>query len=196
MSPIIKFLSFNKKINFISIKLIWIFCISLILLSSNLVIFNKATEKIRTTTDNIFYSNFTFHGIQSSELILNISNLAIDEKQQLIKVQVSSNLDYPFPFKYKWKISNDIIVYNEKGLIDTNSLSGELPFIKKNQPVFINLKVSGFNENQNKFIRFEIQSSSIQRPIFSSALIRSQKNKTFEDLVNEVEKYKAESMEK
>ncbi|MEQ1723740.1 MAG: hypothetical protein ABL930_11230, partial [Pseudobdellovibrio sp.] len=102
--------------------------------------------------------------------------------------QVYVKLIMPFDFdadlNYTWKLSEGV------SLLDGN-LKGQLKGLKKNEPQTITISVKGFSKKVNRQIGFEVYGTKNGHKIYGDIIMASDKENTFEDIVQNVEKIKA-----
>jgi hypothetical protein len=125
-------------------------------------------------------SQYTYRGVVERSI-----NLQFDVKKSTTSViiaRVEMGRDYDAPLRYEWKLVEGL-------------LKGEISSLKKDQPIDIELKVSGFDSEIPRFIRFEIMGANTGRPAFADGIVSSNEEKSFERIVQEVENYKKHEQE-
>ncbi|MFZ3231778.1 MAG: hypothetical protein WA160_16350 [Pseudobdellovibrio sp.] len=110
-----------------------------------------------------------------------------DNNQQTVKIktQISMPFDYSENLEYQWILTENIQL--KKG-----SLSGVVNNLKANVPQTVEISVAGFSKIENRQIIFRISGSKNGRRIYADGIIASKKENTFENIVQKVEKIKAE----
>lgn len=104
------------------------------------------------------------------------------------KVEISAEVQMPFDFNdklyFRWKLGQDVILAE-------GELSGEINGLFKNEVKKVSLWVTGFSKENNHHIGFEIYGIKNGKNIYGDALIASDIENTFENIVQNVEKIKA-----
>lgn len=118
------------------------------------------------------------------QLKLNFTEAALNSE----KVEVTADVQMPFEFNgklyFKWKLGQDVILSEGK-------LTGEINGIKKNEIKKISIAITGFSKENNHHIGFEIYGIKNGKKIYGDALIASDLENTFENVVQNVEKIKS-----
>lgn len=150
------------------------------------VVLNGHQPKSRAPKPPMLQSVFTTQGESSRVLRVEITNdvAALHSDTVEVRATLSTPFDIAAPIKYQWKIGENVTV-------ESGERSGELPFLKKSEPVILVLKVKGFGQASNRHIGLEVTSSYHGRSLFGEALIASDPESTFEDTVQNVERIKA-----
>lgn len=138
---------------------------------------------------NFLESKFTSRGVINRiiQLRLNFNSVKLNSE----KTEIIANVNMPYDFKdklyYKWKLSEGVV------LSAGQQLEGELNGLLKNEHKNIKLEVTGFSQEINRQIRFEIFGLKNGQQIYADALVASNLENTFENIVQNVEKIKAEN---
>ncbi len=102
--------------------------------------------------------------------------------------EVVAEVSMPFAFNaglnYRWKIGQGVEVIE-------GEVSGTIPGLQLNETKIIKLKVRGFSREENHHIGFEVYGKNNGRAIYGDALSASDKENTFENTVQNVERIKA-----
>lgn len=99
---------------------------------------------------------------------------------------VSMPFDFSGPLHYKWTLGQNVSVID--GTLEGDLANG----IKKDTTQKVKLIVQGFDQTELRHIGFEISADKNGRRLYAEGLISSQKENSFEDIVQHVEKMKAE----
>lgn len=134
----------------------------------------------------LLQSKFTSKGVVNRTIQVKLN---FDKKQSNSeKVEISAEVSMPFDFTgklyFKWKLGQDVILSN-------GELSGEIHGLLKGESKKIYLVVTGFSNEINHHIRFEVTGLKDGKNIYGDALIASDLENTFENTVQNVEKIKA-----
>lgn len=132
-------------------------------------------------------SQFTYRGEvdRSVKLKFKVSKKNIST----LIAQVEAERDYDFPFNYEWKLGEQLA-------LSEGRLTGQVNSMKKNQPVEFVIKVTGFNTDAARYVRFEIIGTNPAKPlprVFADGVISSHMESSFENIVQEVEQYKKDN---
>ena len=98
---------------------------------------------------------------------------------------VSLPFDHDGDLKYQWLLT-------EKVNLKSGKLSGTLSNFKKQKNYEVPIEVIGFSSTENQQIVFRISGTKNGRKMQSDAIIASKKESTFEDIVQNVERIKAD----
>ncbi len=133
-------------------------------------------------------SEFTGHGIIERSIKIKLTE---DRKSLLDQdpVYISVGIEVPFDFdgllEYKWLLGENIS-------LDTGALQGQVVNFKANQKKTLQIGVRGFSQLENRHVSFQIAGLKNGRKIFADGIIASRKDQTFEHVVQNVEKLRAE----
>lgn len=131
-------------------------------------------------------SMFSSKGV--GDRIINLAMHADEVKTNEESAEVTVDISMPFSFDssvyYKWKLGEGV------SLIE-GSQSGQLAGISHTEPLKLSIKVTGFSKQINHQVGFEIYGLKNGRKIYGDSIIASDKESTFEDIVQNVEKIKA-----
>jgi len=104
---------------------------------------------------------------------------------------VQTDYDYKYPVNFQWRLGEYVFAQN------ADDLTGQIPLLRKNEPVYIKLQVQGFGvKSINRYVRFEAFGTHPSHRIFADGVVSSQKNNSFESIVQEVELYKKQKDDK
>lgn len=99
---------------------------------------------------------------------------------------VSVPLDYPAELNYQWQLTENV------QLVD-GSLQSTLKNLEKNKIYPIEIKVSGFSQLENRHVVFKISGLLNGHTVSANGIIASNNEDTFENVVKNVEKIRAEN---
>ena len=104
------------------------------------------------------------------------------------KVKVTAEVSMPFDFSeklyFKWKLGPDVVLAE-------GELTGSIDGVLKNEVKKVTFTVTGFSKENNHQIGFEIYGIKKGKNVYGDALIASDLENTFENIVQNVEKIKA-----
>ena len=107
----------------------------------------------------------------------------------VITAIIETEFDYDYPVNYQWRLGEFLQPEN------VQDLTGQISSLQKNHPVKIKLNVKGFNiDAVARFVRFEAYGTNPKHRIFTDGVVSSQKNNSFESIVQEVELYKKQKV--
>lgn len=152
---------------------------------------NSAEASGERSVNSVLTSDFTGYGPVDRIIKIKIKpdQIAKIEKQVVtVKTTVTMPFDYPENLEYKWLLSENVQI---KG----GNATGTLNNFKANVPQEVEIQVVGFSEIENRQIVFQISGTKNGRRLFADGIITTQKENTFEDIVQNVEKIKAEAKE-
>lgn len=129
---------------------------------------------------NVPLTKFTYRGVVERTIQLKFK-VEKGETTKLI-ARVEMQYDYNFPLNYEWKLGEGVSARS-------SDLTGQIDKLQKDQPLEIELNVTGFKDDAPRFVRFEILGTNPQKRAFADGIINSQ-DKSFEKIVQEVELYK------
>lgn len=136
-------------------------------------------------------SDFTGYGPADRTFSIKIKNSGAAKNESDI-VSVKTDVSLPFDFdqtaEYTWILSDGVH-------LSEGDLSGKLSDFKAQTKKSIKVSVTGFNEKEDRQIVFRIFAEKNGRRIFADGIISSQKENTFEDIVQNVEKIKQQQKE-
>ncbi len=108
------------------------------------------------------------------------------------ETEITANIILPFDLReelhFKWTLGQNVIL--QEGLLEGISPDG----IKKNQIEKIKITVKGYTVDQLRHIGFEVWALHGERRLYADGLISSQQEKSFENIVQHVEKMKAQKL--
>ena len=139
-------------------------------------------QMTRKSFSAVNVSQFSSHGV-----VDRIINLKIEVKNEN---EITSVISLPFDFEegleYKWILGQNVIL--KEGALTGKSEIG----FRKDQTKKIKIKVAGFDSKNNRHIGFEVWGTKNNRRLFAEGLISSQTDKSFEAVVQNVERSKIE----
>ncbi len=134
-------------------------------------------------------SDFTENGVVDRIIQLKISedHIAKSETESVkINAQVEMPFDFDGPLEFKWILTENIYLQNGA------SRSGLLKNMKAHQAQTVSIEVFGFSAKENRQVAFQVWGSKNGRKVFADGIIATQKEQTFEHIVQNVERIKAE----
>lgn len=146
-----------------------------------------ADAKQPTSFANVPTSEFSGYGPVDRIINIKIKEDEVAKNDQdavKIKTLVTMPFDYDENLDYKWILTENIQL--KEGI-----LTGQIKNLKANKPIAVEIFVTGFSSLSNRQVIFQISGVKNGRRIFADGIIASQKEKTFEDIVQNVEKIKA-----
>lgn len=137
---------------------------------------------------NFLQSQFTSKGIINRTLQLQLKFKTVDLNSEPTKIEAAVSLPFDFNEKlyFKWKLGEGVVALE-------NKISGELNGILKNEIKNISLSVTGFGKETNHQIGFEIYGVKNGKKIYADAVVSSNIEQTFENIVQNVEKIKKQN---
>jgi len=136
-------------------------------------------------------SQYSSHGVVDRIVDLKINTKVIQKDGKNV-TEVVAFVSLPFDFagqlQYKWTLGQNIT------LVEGALTGSSQDQFQREVPQQIKITVSGFDPSQLRHIGFEILGDKNGRRIFADGLISSQKENSFEDVVQHVEKIKAEKL--
>lgn len=150
---------------------------------------SKPRERPKSFSPVIAVSDFAENGVVDRIIQLHLSEDHI-AKSETESVKISAQIEMPFdfdgPLEFKWILTENIHLQNDA------LRSGQLKNIKAQQAQTVTIEVLGFSENENRQVAFQIWGSKNGRKVFADGIITTQKEQTFEHIVQNVERIKAE----
>lgn len=149
--------------------------------------FDKKKSTPVLSKKNMSYFEHTGRGEKNNiNVSYHFDQVALDSEQ----VEVSTEIALPPNFKgkvyFKWMLAEGVKLAEGSlsGNFDDKLISGDT---KK-----ISIKVTGFSKEANHHISFEVYGSDRGQSLSTRILLASDRQNTFEDIVQHVEKIKAE----
>ncbi|MBC7420886.1 MAG: hypothetical protein H7328_09170 [Bdellovibrio sp.] len=133
---------------------------------------------------NITQSIYSNRGIVDRIISIQLSSKNTDSETQEITAEISMPFDYAETLQYKWNLAENVV-------IAAGDLSGVVDNLKASSPTKIKILVKGFVNNESRFISFEAVGQTTSRRIYGESLLASQAEKSFENIVQNVERIKA-----
>lgn len=132
-------------------------------------------------------SKFTGKGIVDRviQLKLNADNANSNSEKVEITAEFKLAFDFNDQLHYRWKLGQDVM------LVD-GVLSGQVNGLTGNESKKLTITVTGFSKETNHQVGFEISGIKNGKNIFADGLIASDMENTFENIVQNVEKIKAD----
>lgn len=150
-------------------------------------IYMQNINENRAPRAQFLQSKFTGKGVVDRVIKLKLNAEKADTNSE--KVEISAEFKLAFDFNdqlhYRWKLGQDVI------LVD-GDLNGQVNGLTGNEPKKLTITVTGFSKETNHQIGFEISGIKNGKNIFADGLIASDMENTFENIVQNVEKIKAE----
>lgn len=140
------------------------------------------TASVASVAKPIHISQYSGRGVVDRVIHLDFKT---KDSKEVIAI-VSMPFDFDGEIQYQWTLGENIDVIE-------GTLKGSLPTgLRKDHAQQIKLVVQGFDQNQLRHIGFEIWGDKNGRRIYADGLISSQQENSFENIVQNVEKIKAE----
>ena len=143
----------------------------------------------RSFTSEINVSQYTSRGIVDRIIGLKIKTKSvrnIGSNLTEVIAFVSMPFDFEGALQYKWTLGQNVQLV-EGSLDGTTS-----PNFRREASKEIKIIVSGYDPKELRHIGFEVWGDKNGRRLYADGLISSQKENSFEDIVQHVEKMKAE----
>jgi len=146
----------------------------------------NSTQKSKVSRSKILLSTFTPDGVINRDIQIDFAADSVETDSDTAQVYVKLKMPFDFDadLNYKWKLSEGV------SLLD-GDLNGVLKGLKKNESKSIAISVKGFSKKVNRQIGFEVYGTLNGRKVYGDVLMASDKENTFEDIVQNVEKIKA-----
>lgn len=145
------------------------------------------TGKSQPPRAQFLQSKFSARSIDNRVIQLKLN--ADEARSNSEKVEISAEFKLPFDFTnnlhFRWKLGEDVM------LVD-GVLSGQVNGLIGNESKKLTITVTGFSKETNHQIGFEISGIKNGKNIFADGLIASDLENTFENIVQNVEKIKAD----
>ncbi|MCC2678913.1 MAG: hypothetical protein K0R29_1489 [Pseudobdellovibrio sp.] len=131
-------------------------------------------------------SVFTSKGVSTRllKVVLEHEKVQTDSETASVTALVSMPFEFNNNLNFKWKLGEGVKIVEGTEL-------GVIQGMRAGQVVEIKIKVNGFSLMQNHHIAFEVNGSLNGRNIHGQALIASDAENTFENIVQNVEHIKA-----
>ena len=113
---------------------------------------------------------------------------ADNDQNQVVEItaKIKVPFNYHFPVSYSWKLSPDVKLIS-------GPLNGEISSgVSANEEVAVKIQVSGFTKTINRHIWFEAKSVAQGHALYSEVMAASDMENTFENVVQNVERIKAQ----
>ena len=152
--------------------------------------FSKST-KPNATVLKVPTSEFSGSGSVDRVIQIKIQpdEIANNDKTEVkIKTAITLPFDFDDILEFKWLLTENLIH-------TSGDLVGRLQNLKANQTQYVEITVRGFSKLENRQIAFQISGQKNGRRIFADGIISSKIESTFEDIVQNVERIKAEKKE-
>lgn len=175
-----------------SIKKPQLYFLTFVALGLFLYLYKETSQPIaRRLAEAIPVSQYTSRGMVDRIIGLKINTKSIrkiDSFATEIIAYVSMPFDFDGSLNYKWTLGQD--VHLVQGNLTGTTESGFHREIFKE----IKIIVTGYDSNFLRHIGFEVWGEKNGRRLYADGLISSQKDSSFEDIVQHVEKTKAEKL--
>lgn len=137
--------------------------------------------------DQFLQSKFTSKGVVDRVIKLKLNSDKASSNSE--KVEISAEFKLAFDFSdqlhYRWKLGPYVMLVE-------GELSGQVNGLTGNVTKKLTITVTGFSKETNHQVGFEISGIKNGKNIFADGLIASDMENTFENIVQNVEKIKAE----
>ena len=153
---------------------------------------NSMKIKNQTAIHPVPESEFSGHGVVDRVIQLKFieaSPAKTETASSTIKVAVTLPFDFDQALHFKWLLTENIKLVS-------GGFTGEATHFKAGIPQELEIQVTGFSQLENRQVAFQISGIKEGRKIFADGIVASQKENTFEHIVQNVEKIKAEQDEK
>ena len=150
--------------------------------------FLKNTPPKRIYRAPVSLSEFTGFGAIDRSIKIKLSEgqkTLLD--QDLVHIQVSIELpfDHEGLLEYQWLLGENVV-------LDQGALKGQMKEFKAHQMQTLQIGVRGFSQKENRHVSFQIAGMKNGRKLFADGIVASKKEQTFENIVQNVEKLRAE----
>lgn len=147
--------------------------------------YHRAEKSSKIKAANLFgHSNR--NGRNGVSISYHFDEVNANSETAQVTTEISVPLDFKGKLRFKWALGDGV------HLVD-GTLSGVLEEgLAKGEKKKLSIKVTGFSKETNHHILFEVNGSKDGRNINGRILLASDKESTFEDVVQHVEKIKAE----
>lgn len=134
----------------------------------------------------IFKSIFSSKGVGDRiiELKMQADEVKTNDEVSVVTVEARMPFNFDSSLQYKWKLGEGVTLVE-------GSLNGQLNGLSSTQLTQLKISVKGFSKEINHQVGFEIHGLKNGRKIYGDSIIASDKESTFEDIVQNVEKIKA-----
>ncbi|MBC7467087.1 MAG: hypothetical protein H7256_13945 [Bdellovibrio sp.] len=150
-------------------------------------LFIPTAEANKPISFNVPTSEFTGYGPVDRVINIKIKEdeVAKNDKDVVkIRTQISMPFDFDENLDYKWILTENI-------QIKEGQLNGQIKNLKAKHSITVEISVTGFSTVANRQIIFQVSGFKNGRRVFADGIIASQKESTFEDIVQNVEKIRA-----
>lgn len=176
-----------------SIKKPQLILLSILFLGFGVFQYLKPRTPIRKSfsPDNILISQFSSLGMRERIINLKIETSNLDQKDAVLKTEVVALVSLPFDFddqlQYKWTLGQDVSLI--EGQLKGSTEKGFL----KNEPQRLKISVRGYSKENLRHINLEVWGIQSGRRLYADGVISSQKEESFENTVQQVEKIRAKN---
>jgi hypothetical protein len=115
---------------------------------------------------------------------INYDEVEKDSDHCTLTAEVSMPFDFEGQLGYRWKLGPDVV-------LEQGSLDGSFQDLKKADKKTFTVTVSHFSKQMNRTVGFEVYGVKNTRRIYGDALVASDLEDTFENIVQNVERIKA-----
>lgn len=134
----------------------------------------------------IYVSQYSSRGIVDRSINLKITSVHKRNSTTEVVAFVSMPFDFKGKIQYKWTLGQDV------HLLEGQLAGDSEADFRRSIPQQIRILVSGYGPENLRHIGFEAWADKNGRRLYAEGLISSQKENSFEDIVQHVEKLKAE----
>lgn len=144
-------------------------------------------DKYSPMKPNYVPSLFASQGANAKTIQVKLKSDPIQTDNEIneVKAFVSMPFDYTGEFYYTWTIGEGVTV-------ESGNLSGKFQNLTANEIKTLSIFVKGFSKETNHHIKFDIFTVKNNRRLLGGAFTASKPEDTFENIVQNVEKIKAE----
>ncbi len=150
-----------------------------------------AYSKFRTTESKVGFPTFagqtgsvySNRGVVDRIIKIEMHYKQMNDDFQLLTAEITMPFDYNEALEYKWNLAENVTLADA-------ALTGTTANLKANIPKKIQLRVRGLTKIENRFVGIEVSGQKNQRRIYGESLLSTQEHKSFEKIVQNVEKIK------
>ena len=132
-------------------------------------------------------SEFSGHGVVDRVIqlkFLEATATTTDAAPATIKVAVTLPFDFNQVLHFKWLLTENIKLIS-------GDIAGDILNFKAGIPQDLEIQVAGFSQLENRHVGFQIMGIKDGRKLFTDGIVASLSENTFESVVQNVEKIKA-----
>ena len=140
----------------------------------------------RSFSSQAHASEYSANGIIDRLINLKIETSNLKAKEAFNNTEITAQVSLPFNFDdelhYKWILGQNVILKEGtlEGIVGRN--------FRKDQMVQVSISVQGFSAENLRHVGFEVWGKRNERRLFADGLISSQKENSFENIVQNVDR--------